>query len=189
MIFFLNFIVFFSLPIALHPISIASSIEYPASSILVSSIQYPYLCTMSTKPKPGLIWSILTMKCPRCRRGPMFNNGNAFKKLKLSHIFDMPERCPVCDQRYEMETGFWFGTGYVSYALAVAVTVATFVAGVILFNVSFSNNSIFYWLVFDVVFLLLIQPWLMRISRVIYIYIFVRYDEDYDVHKPKEFDS
>ena len=118
----------------------------------------------------------------------MFKDSNPFRKLKLSHIFDMPENCPVCNQKYEMETGFWYGTGYVSYALAVAVSATTFVAWLVLIGVSVDDNRIFAWLTFNIVLLLVIQPWLMRISRVIYLYLFVRYDENYTVTKPKEFD-
>lgn len=127
------------------------------------------------------------MKCPRCRRGPMFKNNNPFSKLSLKHIFDMPENCPVCQQKYEMETGFWYGTGYVSYALAVAVSVTTFVAWLVLVGVSVDDNRIFYWLGFNILLLLIIQPWLMRLSRVIYLYFFVRYDEHYNRNKPTEF--
>ncbi len=131
---------------------------------------------------------MMTMKCPRCRRGPMFKDNNPFKKLKLSHIFDMPENCPVCSQKYEMEPGFWYGTGYVSYALAVAVSATTFVAWLVLIGVSVDDNRIFAWLIFDIVLLLVIQPWLMRLSRVLYLYLFVSYDEHYTATKPKEFD-
>jgi Protein of unknown function (DUF983) len=143
---------------------------------------------MSTKPKPNYYWSILTMKCPRCRRGPMFKDANPYKQLSLKHIFDMHDNCPVCNQKYDMETGFWYGTGYVSYALAVAISVATFVAWYVLIGISINDNRLFWWLGSNIVFLVLIQPWLMRISRVIYIRFFVRYDENYEQHKPKEFD-
>ncbi len=34
----------------------------------------------------------------------------------------------VCGQSFEIEPGFWYGTGFVSYALSVAVSVATFIA-------------------------------------------------------------
>jgi uncharacterized protein (DUF983 family) len=140
------------------------------------------------KPKPNYFWSILTMKCPRCRRGPMFKDNNPYRKLSLKHIFDMPDNCPVCGQKYDMETGFWYGTGYVSYALAVAVSVATFVAWFVLIGVSVDDSRIFWWLGLNILFLVLIQPWLMRISRVIYIRFFVSYDEDFEKHKPKSFD-
>jgi len=130
------------------------------------------------KPKPNLIWSILTMRCPHCRRGDMFKNPNPYKSLKK--IFDMHDNCPVCNQKYDLETGFWYGTGYVSYALAVAVSVTTFIAWWVLIGVSTDDNRIFEWLTLNGVLLVLLQPWLMRLSRSIYIYIFVKYDEEYD---------
>lgn len=132
---------------------------------------------------------MLTMRCPRCRRGPMFKDPNPFKKLKLSHIFDMYDNCPVCKQKYDLETGFWYGTGYVSYALAVAISVTTFIAWLVLIGVSFEDNRIFAWLVFNIVLLIVIQPWLMRLSRVIYLYFFVSYDKDYEHTEPKKFDA
>ena len=131
---------------------------------------------------------MITMRCPRCRRGTMFKHSNPFGKLTLSHILDMPESCPECNQRFELENGFWYGTGYVSYALAVAVSVATFIAWLVLIGVSTEDNRIFYWLGLNGVLLVVIQPWLMRLSRVIYLYFFVSYDENYKQTKPVEFD-
>lgn len=128
------------------------------------------------------------MKCPRCRRGPMFKNSNPYKSLKLSKMMEMPDSCSVCKQKYDMETGFWFGTGYVSYGLAVAVSIATFIAWFILIGVSTEDNRIFWWLGFNTVILVVAQPWLMRLSRVIYLRFFVRYDKNYESTKPVEFD-
>jgi hypothetical protein len=118
----------------------------------------------------------------------MFKDSNAYNKLSLTHIFDMYDTCPVCHQKYDMEPGFWYGTGYVSYALAVALSVSTFVAWWVLIGVSTEDNRIFYWLVFNGILLVILQPWLMRLSRVIYIRFFVSYDEDYEKSKPKEFE-
>lgn len=136
------------------------------------------------RPKPNYLWSVLTMKCPRCRRGPMFKDRNPFKKLKLSHIFNMYDHCPVCNQKYDLETGFWYGTGYVSYALAVAVSATTFVAWLVLIGVSVDDNRIFGWLIFNCLLLVIIQPWLMRVSRAVYLYFFVSYDPHYEESKP-----
>jgi len=143
---------------------------------------------MTDKPRPNFWWSILTMKCPRCRRGPMFKDPNAYRKLKLSHIFDMYDNCPVCRQKYDMETGFWYGTGYVSYGLAVMVSAITFIAWLLLIGVSTEDSRIFWWLGVNTVILVVVQPWLMRISRVIYIYFFVTYDKNYEVTEPTRFD-
>lgn len=143
---------------------------------------------MNKIPTPNYIWSILTMKCPRCRRGPMFKNPNPFKSLKLSHIFDMPEHCEVCNQKYDMEKGFWFGTGYVSYGLTVGITAITFLLWLIFIGVSTTDNRIFWWLGLNTLLLVIIQPWLMRLSRVIYMRFFVKYNEHYKTTKPVEFD-
>ncbi|RYF87308.1 MAG: DUF983 domain-containing protein [Chitinophagaceae bacterium] len=139
-------------------------------------------------PKPNYYWSMLMMRCPRCRRGPMFNDNNAYKKLGLKHIFDMPENCPVCGQKYDMEPGFWYGTGYVSYALAVAVSVASFIAWWVFVGISVDDNRVLWWLLANAILLTVLQPWLMRLSRVIYIRFFVSYDADYKKHRPKEFE-
>ncbi len=141
-------------------------------------------------PTPNALWSMITMKCPRCRRGEMFCNNSAYRKLSLKHIFAMPDNCAVCGQKYDMEPGFWYGTSYVSYALTVALSVATFVAWVVLIGVSVKDgdNRIYWWLGINAVVLILAQPWLMRFSRVLYIRFFVSYDKDFEKTTPKAFE-
>ena len=119
----------------------------------------------------------------------MFINSNPYHSLKLSKIFEMPERCPVCKQRYDLEPGFWYGTGYVSYGLAVAVSVATFIAWWVSIGVSTDDNRVLYWLLLNAVILLVLQPWLMRLSRVIYLRFFVSYDPNFESTSPHEFDT
>jgi hypothetical protein len=137
---------------------------------------------------PNYFLSIFKMRCPRCRKGKMFKDANPYRKFSLKHIFEMYDNCPVCDQKYDMEPGFWYGTGYVSYALAVAISTSTFVAWWVLIGVSTEDNRIFYWLGTNSVVLVVLQPWMMRLSRVIYMRFFVGYDKDYKQHKPKEFE-
>lgn len=139
-------------------------------------------------PKPNYYWSMIAMRCPRCRKGPMFNHSNPYRKLGLKHIFDMPDNCPVCGQKYDMEPGFWYGTGYVSYALAVAVSFTSFIAWWVLIGISVNDNRVIWWLIVNAVLLVALQPWLMRLSRVIYIRFFVSYDPEYKKHQPKEFE-
>ena len=120
------------------------------------------------------------MRCPRCRRGSMFANNNSYKKLNLKHIFDMPDHCPVCKQKFDLEVGFWYGTGYVSYALTVLLSGITFIAWWILIGISTDDNRIFYWLILNTFLIVVLQPWLMRLSRVVYLYFFVSYHENYE---------
>lgn len=136
--------------------------------------------TEEKKPKPNYFWSLFTARCPRCRRGNMFKNKNPYKKLGLNYILDMYDHCPVCHQKFELEPGFWYGTGYVSYALAVAFSVFTFLVWWLIIGISVNDNRVLYWLIFNGVSLAILQPWLMRLSRVIYLNFFVKYNENYE---------
>jgi len=140
---------------------------------------------MPKQSKPSYFWSMLTMKCPRCRRGSMFTNSNPWN---LKHTLKMPEKCPVCGQPFELEVGFWYGTGYVSYALTVAMTVASLVAWWVIIGMSTEDNRFFWWLGLNSAALIGLQPWIMRLSRVIYLYFFVSYDPNYKDGNVKTFD-
>ncbi|RYD54725.1 MAG: DUF983 domain-containing protein [Sphingobacteriales bacterium] len=122
--------------------------------------------------KPAMLPSMLKMKCPNCRKGHMFTNKSIFP---LGKLLDMPERCPVCGQKMELEVGFYYGTGYVSYALSVGLFFFNLIWYWGLIGLSYKDNSIFYYLITSVTIVLLLQPWLMRISRVLYLYMFVKY--------------
>lgn len=99
----------------------------------------------------------------------------------------MNEQCHVCGQKTEIEAGFYYGTGYVSYALAVAFSVTTFVAWWVLVGLSVKDNRIFWWLGINSILMLLLQPWLMRLSRAVWLSIFVRYNANWkkDTRIPK----
>ena len=94
-------------------------------------------------------------------------------------MLEMHEHCPECGQRFELETGFWYGTGYVSYGLTVAISVITFLLWWIIIGVSTNDDRLLYWLIFNGVLVIVAQPWLMRISRVLYLYMFVKYNPNY----------
>lgn len=98
----------------------------------------------------------------------------------------MNKVCPVCGQPTEIEVGFYYGTSYVSYAMAVAVSVATFIAWWVIIGLSANDNRIFYWLIFNAIVLLALQPWLMRLSRSLWISWFVKYDPYWQEHNPAD---
>src|SRR5262249_20315079 len=83
---------------------------------------------------------------------------------------------------------FWYGTGYVSYGLSFLLSVVSFLAWWLLIGISTEDYRFFYWLGLNSFLLVLLQPWLMRLSRVVYLYIFVRYDPNYRNTKTKQFD-
>jgi uncharacterized protein (DUF983 family) len=133
--------------------------------------------------KPSYFLSTFTNKCPRCREGHLFKGSNAYD---LKNNMKMHERCPVCNQPTEIEVGFYYGTGYVSYAVSVAFLVASFVLWKVLFGLSFSNDSIFWWLGTSCVLLVLLQPPIMRLSRSMWLSWFVKYDPNWKEHKLEE---
>jgi len=102
----------------------------------------------------------------------MYNSKHIFPFDKL---LDMPERCPTCGQKFEPEVGFYYGTGYVSYAMSVAVLAIIWVAYGVLIGLSYKDNSIIYCLIISIAVLLALQPWLMRLSRVVYLYMSVKF--------------
>ncbi|MCP9750788.1 DUF983 domain-containing protein [Ferruginibacter sp. HRS2-29] len=128
------------------------------------------------------VLSLLKCKCPRCRKGDMFaekNPWNLKKTMKMNH------ECAVCGQTFDLEVGFYYGSGYISYALTVALSVATFVAWWVLFGFSIRDNRIFYWLGVNAFLLIALQPYLMRVSRTGWLAFFVRYDRNWKNNKPK----
>jgi hypothetical protein len=98
----------------------------------------------------------------------------------------MPVTCSVCGQPTEIEVGFYYGTGYVSYALTVALTVSTLVAWWVLIGFSTNDNRFFWWMGSNALLLIILQPWIMRLSRSFWISWFVAYDPDWKQHTLSE---
>lgn len=122
--------------------------------------------------KPSLVLSVLQCKCSRCRRGNMFKTGNPYN---LKSVMKMYDRCPVCGQPLDMEPGFYYGTNMISYTIAVLICVFTFLAWWAIIGFSFQDNRFFWWIGLNAFLLIALQPPLMRISRAIWLAMFVRY--------------
>lgn len=130
--------------------------------------------------KPGYLWGVLNHKCSRCRMGDMFQQKSSYK---LKSFMKMNEHCSACGQQMEIEKGFYYGTGYVSYALTVAFSVSTLVAWWILIGFSLHDNRIFWWMGTNAVLMVLLQPWFMRLSRAVWLSFFVKYDPNWESGK------
>ncbi len=134
-----------------------------------------------TKPNRGYLSATFGCRCPRCREGKLFKNPVS---ARFKRNMEMNKECPVCGQATELEVGFYYGTSYVSYALTIGISVATLVLWLTLIGMSTSDNRFFIWLASNAVFLFLLQPWLMRLSRSLWISWFVRYDPNWQENKP-----
>ena len=97
----------------------------------------------------------------------------------------MNKECTVCGQPFDIEVGFYFGSSYVSYAFTVALSVATFILWWLTIGFSLYDNRIFYWLIFNAVFLIAMQPYLMRVARTGWLLFFAWYDKNWKTNRPK----
>lgn len=130
------------------------------------------------KPR-GYLSATLGGYCPRCRQGKLFKNPVS---IRLKKNMAMYKTCQVCGQPTEKEPGFYYGTGYVSYALGVAISISSFIAWYILIGMSVHDNRFFIWIGSNALLLIILQPWLMRLSRSIWISWFVKYNPEWENH-------
>ncbi|MBL7769380.1 MAG: DUF983 domain-containing protein [Flavipsychrobacter sp.] len=134
---------------------------------------------------PGYLSTVLSNRCPRCREGKIFESSNPYE---FGKILKMNDKCPVCKQPTEIEVGFYYGTAYVSYALTVAFSVATFIAWWVIIGFSLEDGDyrVLYWGITNAVLLIALQPVFMRLSRSMWLSWFVKYDPNW---REKEIDK
>lgn len=126
-----------------------------------------------SESKP-LLSSILTGKCPRCREGNMFPKNT----LYTTKFAEMHKNCPCCGQPFEPEVGFYYGAMYVSFGFNVGIFL------VAMFLLHFFVEELTMGMMIGVIAATVIGllPVIFRLSRVIWIYMFVRYDASYAQH-------
>ncbi len=68
---------------------------------------------MGIVKRSSKIYSTFNLKCPRCHQGDLFFTPTfSFRKP-----FDMHKNCPLCQQDYEPEPGFYYGAMFISYII------------------------------------------------------------------------
>ena len=119
--------------------------------------------------------SILTGSCPKCHEESMYLEKNPYK---MGKIFEMHETCSHCGTRYKIEPSFFYGAMYVSYGLSIAFGVASFIIA----NV-FIGLGLIHSFIAIVATLVLTFPIILRLSRNIWINMFVQFDKDWKAKK------
>lgn len=137
----------------------------------------------TVKPHRTYLAATVGCWCPRCREGKLFRHNLS---LSLKKNMEMYERCRVCGQVTDIEVGFYYGTGYVSYLLGIFITLASLLLWFLAIGFSFKDNRFLVWIIANSVLLLLLQPWLMRFSRSLWLSFFVSYDPDWESMPPPE---
>lgn len=107
--------------------------------------------------------AILQGRCPRCREGKMFPTA----AYNLKSFAKMNEKCPVCNLRFEVEPGFFFGAMYINYAFSVAIFIAIGLALTLL-----GNFDVLTYIITIVGVTLALLPLLFRYSRILFLHAF-----------------
>ena len=116
------------------------------------------------------LYSILTGSCPKCHYESMYKNPNPYV---LPQLFKMNERCSNCGTKYKIEPSFFYGSMYVSYGVGIAFAVTAFVTSFLFIGANLTTSFIAI-----VATLVLFLPVIIRLSRNIWINLFMKYNKD-----------
>lgn len=117
---------------------------------------------MSLILKKNRMKDLIAGKCPKCKTGKIFADNGSVLLLKEPK---MHSHCSHCGYRFEKEPGYFIGSLYVSYALAVAEMLALFIALVFWVDI--------YWILGILLFALVALSFInFRFARIIWIWIF-----------------
>jgi uncharacterized protein (DUF983 family) len=119
--------------------------------------------------QPTALSAALQCKCPQCRKGPLF------KKPAYSLGFvQMYDTCSHCGLKFEVETGFFWGAMYFTYAFSVAIFLTVYVA----LTVLLPDPPLWKYIAAVLGVNVVLFPLMVRYSRVAMLYLFggIRYN-------------
>ena len=113
------------------------------------------------------IYSVLRGKCPSCHKGDFFKYSFTMNLFRVNKI---KKTCSCCDLKYMIEPAFYFGALYVSYGVTVALCIVTFIISKLILNLALLTSFVTIFVV-----LILFIPINLRLSRILWINLFVSY--------------
>ena len=119
--------------------------------------------------KGSKLYSILTGACPKCHKESMYLKKNPYLLRDTLKIHD---HCSICKTKYRLEPSFFYGSMYVSYGVGIAFAFVTFAISYLVLESSI--NVAFLSIIGTLIFFM---PIIMRISRNIWINLFMKYDK------------
>ncbi len=116
------------------------------------------------------LYSITKGKCPKCQEGDFFKYKLTFNPSKITKLHD---NCSNCNFKYMIEPSFFYGAMYINYGITVAIAVIVFVISKIGFEKNLLQSFIFV-----LISLIVLAPINLRLSRILWINMFVSYEKD-----------
>ena len=115
------------------------------------------------------LYSIIKGTCPKCQEQSMYITKNPYI---LTDTLKIHQHCSHCKTKYRLEPSFFYGSMYVSYGVGIAFAVVAFIISYLIFdaNVNITFLSI-------VATLVIFAPIIMRLSRNIWINLFMHFDK------------
>ena len=120
--------------------------------------------------KRSVLLNILKKQCPRCQRSNLFT-----EPFQLSDPLAMPERCQICQQKFEPEPGFYYGAMFISYVFSSFIFLAIAALTILVFGLSVNQTFAIILVLGALTFL-----WMLRISRSLWIHFIVKFDPSFD---------
>jgi uncharacterized protein (DUF983 family) len=115
------------------------------------------------------LYSIINGKCPRCHQGDFFANTFTFNPSKVTKIHN---NCSTCNLKYMLEPSFFYGAMYINYGITVAISITMFVITKLGFELNLLESFLSVFAA-----LLVLAPINLRLARIIWINMFISYDE------------
>jgi hypothetical protein len=88
----------------------------------------------------------------------------------LGKLVALKDECEVCGEKMKSESN---NGGGINYALTVVLFFLNLCWYWPIFGLSYKDNSVFYYLGSSIAVVLVAQPWLMRVSRMVYLYLYI----------------
>ena len=114
------------------------------------------------------LYSVFTFKCPRCHQAKLFKT----PLLSFRGIYNMHKTCPKCQQKFELEPGFYWGAMYIGYGLSSAYMLSVCFILIVLLKLSLPQAFMI-----SILGAVLIVPFIARLARSIWINIYVAYNK------------
>ncbi|MBK8054581.1 MAG: DUF983 domain-containing protein [Saprospiraceae bacterium] len=126
--------------------------------------------------KRNFLSNALLKKCPRCQEGDLF-----IKPFEFTKPLNMPEKCPVCHQKFEPEPGFYYGAMFLSYIFSAFFFLGIVGVCLIVFKLSLNLSMVVVLLIASLTYF-----FFLRMSRSLWINILVKYDADAKLTKSEK---
>jgi len=88
----------------------------------------------------------------------------------LNKCLALKDECEICGEKMKSESN---NGGGINYALSMMLFFLNLLWYWPIFGLSYKDNSVFYYLGTSTLVVLLMQPYLMRLSRMLYLYFYI----------------